>query len=230
MFITAIDLETAALSQERAFYAQTLGLPLRQTTADSFTVQAGTTALTFRASNQRGLLYHFAFTIPLNTWQQAKAWLRARTTLLEGEGADEFDSERVRAHSYYFPDPAGNILEFIIRADLPARAGEDFGPEDVLHISEIGLTVDDVPGTVKQLKTSLGVEVYRDSFSEDFAQLGDINGVLVLVRQGRLWFPDRRQPAVVSPVRVAMLGTLPQQLILEPYPYAIEIVPLVVEK
>lgn len=226
MFMTAIDLDTLDLSQERAFYTQTLGLPLRQATADSFTVQAGTTALTFRSSSQQLLLYHFAFTVPFNKWKQAKAWLKARTTLLEGEGQDEFESARVRTHNYYFPDPAGNILEFIAREDLPAKAGESFGPEDVLHISEIGLVVDDVPGWVKQLKTRLGIEVYRDSSFEDFAQLGDINGVLILTKQGRVWAPDERQPAVVSPVRITLLGTLAQQITLEPYPYVLEMMPL----
>jgi catechol-2,3-dioxygenase len=226
MFMTAIDLETSDLSTERTFYTQTLGLPLRQATADSFTVQAGTTALTFRSSSQQPLLYHFAFTVPLNKWKQAKAWLAARTPLLEGEGEDEFESARVRTRSYYFPDPVGNILEFIAREDLPATAGEDFGPQDVLHISEIGLVVDDVPGAVQQLKTRLGIEVYRDSSFEDFAQLGDINGVLVLVKRGRLWFPDERQPAVVSPARVSLLGALAQRITLQPYPYVLEVVPL----
>lgn len=226
MFMTAIDLEASDLSAECAFCTQTLGLPLRQETGDSFTVQAGTTALTFRSSRKPPLLYHFAFTVPLNKWKQAKAWLTVRTTLLEGEGEDEFESPRVRTRSYYFPDPAGTILEFIAREDLPATPGEDFGPGDMLHVSEIGLVVDDVPGTVKQLKTRLGIEVYRDSFFEDFAQLGDINGVLVLSKRGRLWFPDERQPAVVSPVRVSILGALAQRITLEPYPYVLDVVPL----
>ena len=56
MFLTSIALETLDLSHERTFYAQTLGLPLQQATADSFTVQAGTTALTFRASRTQSLL------------------------------------------------------------------------------------------------------------------------------------------------------------------------------
>jgi catechol 2,3-dioxygenase-like lactoylglutathione lyase family enzyme len=156
MFMTSIELDTPVLSQASAFYTQTLGLPLRQATADSFTVQAGTTSLTFRASHYQPLLYHFAFTIPVNKWAQAKPWLKARAPLLEGEGQDEFESARVRTRSYYFPDPAGNILELIAREDLPAKAGPDFGLEDVLHISEIGLVVDNVPSVVTQLKTSLG--------------------------------------------------------------------------
>jgi hypothetical protein len=146
--------------------------------------------------------------------------------LLEGEGHDEFESARVRTRSYYFPDPAGNILEFIAREDLPGTAGADFEPADVLHISEIGLVVDDVPSMVSQLKTSLGIEVYRESSFEDFAILGDINGLLIVAQRGRLWAPDEREPAVVSPVRACMLGTLAQQLTLEPYPYTLEVVPL----
>src|SRR5437588_551269 len=113
MFITAIELDTLDLLSEQTFYTQTLGLPLRHSADDSFTVQAGTTALTFRSSRQKPLLYHFAFTVPFNKWKQAKVWLKARTTLLEGEGQDEFESVRIRTHNYYFPDPAGNILEFI---------------------------------------------------------------------------------------------------------------------
>src|SRR6185312_1828793 len=226
MFMTAIGLETADLSTERLFYTQTLGLPLRQAAPDAFTVQAGTTALTFRSSSQQPLLYHFAFTIPFNKWKQAKAWLTARARLLEGQGADEFENVRVRTHNYYFPDSAGNILEFIAREDLPAKAGEDFGPEDILHISEIGLGVDDVPVVAKQLQTRLGVEVFRDSSFEDFAQLGDINGVLILAKPGRLWAPEERQSAVISPLRISILGALAQQTILEPYPYTLEVTPL----
>jgi hypothetical protein len=95
-----------------------------------------------------------------------------------------------------------------------------------LHFSEIGLVVDDVSGMVKHLKTRLGIEVYRDSSFEDFAQIGDINGVLVLVKQGRLWAPDEQQPAVVSPVRITMLGALAHQVTLETYPYVFEVVQL----
>ncbi|HEV8190776.1 MAG TPA: hypothetical protein VGP82_04725 [Ktedonobacterales bacterium] len=226
MFLTAIDLETADLATERLFYTQILGLPLRQATPDAFTVQAGTTALSFRSPIQQPPLYHFAFTIPFNKWQQAKAWLTARIQLLQGEGKEEFESVRVRTRSCYFSDPEGNILEFIAREDLPAKAGEHFGPEDVLHISEIGLVVDDVPAVAKHLQTTLGVEVFRGSSFEDFAQLGDINGVLILVKPERLWAPEDRQPAVISPVRVSILGAIAQQVILEPYPYVLEVAPL----
>lgn len=71
MLITAVELETLDLPAERAFYTQTLGMPLRASTEQAFTVQAGTTALTYRAGDQQrpSLLYHFAFTVPFNTWR-----------------------------------------------------------------------------------------------------------------------------------------------------------------
>ena len=84
-----------------------------------------------------------------------------KTTLLQGEGEDEFESDRVRTHSYYFPDPTDNILELIARDDLPSKSGENFGPQDLLHISEIGLVVDDVPSAAQHLKTTLGIEIER---------------------------------------------------------------------
>jgi hypothetical protein len=98
--------------------------------------------------------YHFAFTVPLNKWTRAKAWLQARATLLEGEGHDDVASERVRTRSSSFPDPARAILEFLAREALPARPcrrglagerGRRLGAEAGLHISEIGLVVDDLP-------------------------------------------------------------------------------------
>jgi hypothetical protein len=47
VFIASIDRETLDLSHERPFYTQILGFPLQQATADPFSVQASTTALTF---------------------------------------------------------------------------------------------------------------------------------------------------------------------------------------
>ena len=87
----------------------------------------------------------------------------------------------MRTHNYYFPDPAGNILELDCPRGLASQsAGDHFGPEDILHISEIGLVVDDVRAVAKRLQTTLGVEVFRDSSFEDYAQLRDSNGVLIL--------------------------------------------------
>jgi hypothetical protein len=97
-------------------------------------VQDSATALAFQAADAVSAQYHFAFTMPFKKWARAMTWLTARTTLLEGDGKDEFVNARVRTHNDYFPDHAGNSLEFTAHVDLPATAGTDFGAEDVVHI------------------------------------------------------------------------------------------------
>jgi hypothetical protein len=78
--------------------------------------------------------YPFAFTVPFKKRAQAKIWLTASTTLLAGDGKDEFANARMRTHNDYFPDLTGNILDFIAYEDLPATAGTDCGAEDVVHL------------------------------------------------------------------------------------------------
>lgn len=56
MFLTALELKTSHFSEERAFYAQALLFPLEDQTEESFTVRVGTTALTFRTSQDPSLL------------------------------------------------------------------------------------------------------------------------------------------------------------------------------
>ena len=64
MRITELHLYTQNLHAQRIFYTRTLGLPLVTETVASFTVQAGATRLLFQRTEQKGLLYHFAFSIP----------------------------------------------------------------------------------------------------------------------------------------------------------------------
>ncbi len=74
MHMQALSLHTRHLAEQQAFYFTTLGFPLLAETADSFTMQAGTTRLRFQ-QGQHDVLYHLAFTIPRNTFLQAKSWL-----------------------------------------------------------------------------------------------------------------------------------------------------------
>ena len=63
MHIQELSLHTRHLADQQVFYHTTLGLPLLAETADSFTIQAGTTRLRFQ-EGQQDVLYHVAFTIP----------------------------------------------------------------------------------------------------------------------------------------------------------------------
>ncbi len=120
MHIQELSLQTHHLAKQKEFYSTTLGLPLLAETADSFMVQAGTTRLRFQAT-QQDVLYHVAFTIPRNTFTQAKSWLQKRVPLLDKDDEDEIFFAGINARSLYFCDAANNILEFIVHYDLDSR-------------------------------------------------------------------------------------------------------------
>ena len=112
MRIIDLHLYTQDLHAQRIFYTRTLGLPLVTETVASFTIQAGARRLLFQRTEQEGLLYHFAFSIPSNKLAHAKAWLLARTPpipLLSLNGEDEFHGESWNVSNLYFYDAAGNI-------------------------------------------------------------------------------------------------------------------------
>src|SRR6202011_791023 len=113
MHIQELSLHTDNLAAQKDFYTTTMGLSLLDETAIAFTVQAGTTRLSFQQTAQ-DVLYHVAFTIPRNTFSEAKSWLRERVPLLDRNGEDEIFFGGLNARSFYFCDAGSNILEFIV--------------------------------------------------------------------------------------------------------------------
>jgi len=222
MHIEELSLQTTHVAHQRAFYSGTLGWPLVAETPDAFIVQAGTTRLRFQQTEQP-VLYHLAFTIPRNTFAEAKRWVQQRVPLLEKQGEDEIFFAGLNARSFYFCDPAGNILEYIVHYRLDHELAGVFGPASVLHVSEIGLPVEDVPAFTDLLRRQFALEAYSGSVSQDFAFLGDIFGQLVVVKIGRPWLPTETIRATVAPVRLTMSGQRTEQVQLSPYPYSITV-------
>ncbi|MHB8598695.1 MAG: VOC family protein [Ktedonobacteraceae bacterium] len=223
MRIQELSLQTQHLAEQKEFYSTTLGLPLLAETADTFIVQAGTTRLRFQATWQ-DVLYHVAFTIPRNTFTGAKSWLQERMPLLYNkEGEDEFFFDFINARSLYFCDAANNILEFIVHYNLEQETAGAFGPTKILHVSEIGLPVADVPGLATTLKDTLNIEPYGGPVSENFAFLGDIYGQLVVVKIGRPWLPTETVLASIAPVQLTIRGQRELQLSLSPFPYMLTV-------
>lgn len=225
MRIQELSLQTRHLADQKEFYSTTLGLPLLAETTDSFIVQAGTTRLRVDVT-QQDALYHVAFTIPRNVFTQAKSWLRERVSLLlTRNGEDEIFFANINARSLYFCDAANNILECIAHYDLEREAEGAFVPADILHVSEIGLPVEDVLALAVLLKEKQGIEPYPSprAVFEGFAFLGDIYGQLVVVKTGRLWLPTETVQATVAPVRLTISGQREQQIQFSPYPYIITV-------
>jgi len=134
---------------------------------------------------------HLAIAVPADAGQRAHDWLRDRVRVLPHaghtlqEGSPAWDSQSV-----YFHAPDGTVLELIARRRLPQRLGErTFGPAALLGISEVGLAVPDVAVAAARLERTLGLQVFGDAPSATFGAVGDDEGLLVLVRSGRTWFP-----------------------------------------
>jgi hypothetical protein len=148
--------------------------------------------------------YHCAITIPADRFDQAKDWLRQRVALLERDGQDEFRlGAPWNSQSVYFTGPDGIILELIARHDLPAASSGPFASTDLLRISEVGLAVPDVPLAVSRLRETLRLPVFGTA-AADFTPLGDPNGLLIVVRRGRPWFPTTSVTPSAGPVGVTI--------------------------
>ena len=132
------------------------------------------------------------------------------------DGTDEVDWRGWNAHAVYFQDAAGNIGELIARHNLPGRDAP-FGVQGWQRISEIGLAVDDVA----QAAHSLDMPVFEPGDGENFTALGDDLGLLIIVKQGRAWFPTADCYAQPDPVDVVVNSPVQSTMTVPGGPYRI---------
>lgn len=237
--LLALELRTGApQAAMKAFYGKTLELRILDEKADRFTVEAGETTITFvdgaEIAGGRAPFYHFAFNIPENKILKALEWQRARSPLLpipERNRAAGFPPEVVdyrhwNAHSIFFLDPAGNVVEYIARHDLTNGDPHAFSWGDILHASEIGLIVDDVAAVAATLADAAGVTPYRGG-SEGFQAMGDEHGLLLVMKRGRVIdFTSNPHNAVrVYPTGVTVRGATAAQHQLAGFPYRLTVEP-----
>ncbi|MHA7276322.1 VOC family protein [Arthrobacter sp. HLT1-21] len=189
MRIISVEFETEDLTRAEKFYGSLLGLPTAREGC-TLTIRAGSSIILLKQGPSDRGKQHLAFTIPRLLFDSAKEWTAQRAPLLlDADGRDEFEtSPHWNAHSLYFPDPDGNILEFIIRRDIHDDQGGPFRPEHVRCASEVGIAVDDVPESAACAKRVLGLDAYG-SGAPTFQPVGDLEGLLILVNRGRHWFP-----------------------------------------
>jgi catechol-2,3-dioxygenase len=204
MRIQELNLKTASLSSQREYYGQVLRLPILAERGGKLSIQAGGTRLVFEATEGWRGAYHIAFDVPENQFNEAKAWMMRRTSLIKLNDQDEFNFQNWNAHSLYFYDAAGNVLEFIARHNQPTASHKPFSARSIVSVSEIGLATDDVPATVQSLCDTLGVAVYDGEGSDSFTAVGDEEGLFIVVRNGRAWYPETGVKANPYPVTVAL--------------------------
>jgi len=221
MRIFELRLATNCLPNIRDFYVNLLEFPMSDETPDSLTLNAGQSRLVFEKGDSAQ--YHIAFNIPENQFAEAKRWTGQRVPLMKlPDGFDEIHWKAWKAHALYFFDPAGNIMEFIARHNLPNATNEPFSAKSICQVSEIGLPVASVRETVNTLQTELGIGVFDAGDGEHFTALGDDNGLLIVVKQGRAWFPTSDMPADFYPLALIINGATGKQLRLSGLPYEIE--------
>lgn len=228
MQIAELHLVTHHLSAQKAFYHDLLELPLVAEMPTSFTVQTGASVLTFvETAAPLPSIYHVAFNIPENQLAAAKGWLKMRLPLLQNGDSDEWVFPDWNAHTVYYLDADGNILEAIARHNLPTASTQPFTAQSFLSISEIGLAAPDVRAFCQQLHAAFGVERWRGN-DTNFAAVGDEDGLFIVARNGRPW-NGNEAPAQPLPTTVVLQGQDEKTVEFAGLPYRVVVRPTSVD-
>lgn len=222
MFIKEVILNTGKLDELKNFYGEVIELPVSITGENTISVQTINSTLTFTEANDnnyKDAFYHFAFNIPNNKYAEAKAWISERVSLIKSDGEDEFIFESWNARAMYFYDPAGNILEFIARKNLNNSANEKFSTKSILSISEIGMPVYEVEKFYTEIDTKLNIPMFSGD-KKSFAAIGDDNGLMIVVPEKRIWYPNLTE-AGIFPVTVIIDSGTKKDIQFKELPYRI---------
>ncbi|HLG38374.1 MAG TPA: VOC family protein [Chitinophagaceae bacterium] len=225
--ITALRLlTTASLPEMKKFYSETIGLPVISENMNELIIGAGETTIAFIKSGDETVrpFYHFAFNIPENKIQKAFEWQRKKTPVIHPNPAGTKDQvvnfNHWNAHSIFFLDPAGNLLEYIARHDLKNAAEGDFSAGDILYASEIGFIVDDVVASGNALQEGLNIGEYKAT-TPGFWPIGDETGLLLMIQKGRVWsgHPGQKNETTVFKTSVTIRSAVNKEWKFPDYPY-----------
>ncbi|MEK3765406.1 VOC family protein [Solibacillus sp. FSL K6-4121] len=202
-----VSLQTNDLEVMKDFYKNNLGCTLDNEHVDSFEVTFGYTTIEFNNRNVKGNpFYHFAFDIPSNQFLEAKEWAIKRVTLSTEDGEDDVYFENIKAHSLYFEDPAGNILEFISRTKDNPTSETPFSIDNIIQMSEMSLVVEDKVNVAEELKKAGIIERNGDKINHTGLNfMSDKNGAvfLLLVSPNRRWYFSQKD-AVIFPMTITL--------------------------
>jgi catechol 2,3-dioxygenase-like lactoylglutathione lyase family enzyme len=194
MKILELTLTAGNCEELKKFYSDELGFKEIEapSATDGFSFQCGFTRINF-VPGDKDARYHFAFNIHPDQLNDSMKWIdKHGVDLLDNENDDSkiVDFPAWRAKSVYIFDPEGNIVEFIARAAIPpAGNAPKFSATSFCGVSEIGIVCDDVPAMREWIENVHGIKSFsRQENNDQFSALGDDEGLLLLVPQGRPWF------------------------------------------
>jgi catechol 2,3-dioxygenase-like lactoylglutathione lyase family enzyme len=196
MKIYQLQLKCFHLQEMKQFYTEVLEMALLSESDTHFMVRAGSTKLYFEKGASVPY-YHVCFRTGTEYFDHIFARL-SDLLLPDEEGSYSLFWEGKQA---YFCDPDGNILEILER---PFYWGEQGGPAfSWFDVGEIGMPLK----SISETKDSLGAMVHTRyaAESDQFAFYGDQDGVFVLVKEGRHWYPTERG-ATIHPIVAVVSG------------------------
>lgn len=193
MKLEHIQIQTQDIQKTAAFYTTVLELPIIEKTATSISIQAGDSVLEFVSDPEFNSIYHFAFNIPKNKLDEAIQWCKNKVDLIFIKDQNVITNfENWNANAVYFYDNNGNLLEFIARHDLNNVQTETFTSKSILNISEIGIVNENPLALGKELIAEHDLEFFsKNDNSELFAAVGDDEGLLIMVKPNRNWYPTQ---------------------------------------
>lgn len=191
----------------KQFYETTLHFPLTSEEHNRFTIKVGTSMITFvEAPLEKSPFYHFAFDVPSNQFEEAKAWIKEKTELSQEQGEDEVYFPFIDAKSIYFEDPAGNIVELICRFSDAKPSEEPFTTASLQKVSEMSIVVTDKLNALSALQKVSIFERDREEISADgLSFMGEREDAtyLLFVNEGRTWYFSNKKSAAY-PVEIIL--------------------------
>jgi hypothetical protein len=211
MLLKELRLQTKQLPELFNFYKEVLELPVVQEGNDSIAVTAGTSQIIFDTTNAiEKAFYHIAFNIPSNKFQEALQWIQGRIELLWLNDYKSYiaDFTNWHAKSFYFNDPANNILELIARFDLNDVIGEPFSAGHIRNVSEIGLVfpVKSFDSDVNKLLAQYPLSYFnKQPPMPHFRAVGNDEGLFVIVPENRIWFSTKDATSQIFPMEILFI-------------------------
>ncbi len=201
MLIKEIKLQSTNLLALFLFYKDVLELPVIQSGKEIY-ITAGETKLIFDAvPKTENPFYHLAFNIPSNKFEQAFKWVKQKIALLWLKDYSSYIADFVNwnAKSFYFKDPAGNILEMIARFDLNDKADEPFSSAQIKNVSEMGIVfpLKSFDEDVKAMMKEYSLDYFdKQPPLELFRAIGNDEGLFIVVPERRVWFATENEAKI----------------------------------
>ncbi|NCP83788.1 MAG: glyoxalase [Bacteroidetes bacterium] len=192
MKLDYVEILTNDLKATKSFYEKVLELPIIKSKSEFISFKIGTSTLKLvKNIEETEPIYHLAFNIPKNKLNEVTEWSTNRVELIKKDDTiliAEF--ETWNANAVYFYDNNNNLLEFIARKDLNNSETEIFNSKQILNISEIGIVKKNPLEFGNQLIEKYGLNLFeKNQNSEMFTAIGDDNGILIIVKANRNWYP-----------------------------------------